>query len=155
MIAGATEDTLTRARALVTALVLRLRRAVDLWYMTAATVVNLANFAFYGLVGHILRPAAYGAAAALLNVVSVAAIPLNAVQAAVVREVVLQARAGVPPAARRTGTMFAVSALAATVELAGASPLAERFFGWGRWSRWSCRPCGWHRRSSAPCSMAC
>ena len=41
----------------------RLRRAGDLWYITAATVVNVANFAFFGLVGHLLHPSAYGAVA--------------------------------------------------------------------------------------------
>lgn len=75
----------------------RLRRAGDLWYITAATVVNMANFAFFGVVGHLLHPAAYGAVAALLNVVSIAAIPLNAVQAAIVAEVVRQAHGGTPP----------------------------------------------------------
>jgi hypothetical protein len=35
---------------------LRLWRGGDLWYVTAATVVNVANFAFFGLVGHLLRP---------------------------------------------------------------------------------------------------
>jgi O-antigen/teichoic acid export membrane protein len=109
----------------------RLRRAGDLWYITAATVVNVANFAFFGLVGHLLHPSAYGAVAALLNVVSIAAIPLNAVQAAVVREVVLQARGGVPPTVRRAGALFICSGLCATALVAAMSPLAERFFGLG------------------------
>jgi O-antigen/teichoic acid export membrane protein len=109
----------------------RLRRAGDLWYIIAATVVNVANFAFFGLVGHLLHPSAYGAVAALLNVVSIAAIPLNAVQAAIVREVVMQARGGAPPTVRRAGALFVASGLGATVLLAGASPLAARFFGLG------------------------
>jgi O-antigen/teichoic acid export membrane protein len=109
----------------------RLGDAGDIWYITAATVVNVANFAFFGLVGHLLRPSAYGAVAALLNVVSIAAIPLNAVQAAIVREVVLQSRGGVPPTLRRAGALFVGSGLGATVLLAAASPLAARFFGLG------------------------
>jgi O-antigen/teichoic acid export membrane protein len=109
----------------------RLRRAGDLWYITAATVVNMANFAFFGVVGHLLHPAAYGAVAALLNVVSIAAIPLNAVQAAIVAEVVRQAHGGTPPTVRRAGALFVVSGLGATVLLAGTSPLVARFFGLG------------------------
>jgi hypothetical protein len=38
----------------------RLRCAGDLWYITAATAVNVANFTFFGLVDHLLRPSAYG-----------------------------------------------------------------------------------------------
>lgn len=110
---------------------LRLWRGGDLWYVTAATVVNVANFAFFGLVGHMLRPSSYGAVAALLNVVSIAAIPLNAVQAAIVREVVIQSKDGSAPAVRRAGALFVGSGLCATTLLVGASPLAERFFGLG------------------------
>ena len=72
-----------------------------------------------------------GAVAALLNVVSIAAIPLNAVQAAIVREVVRQNRDGSPPAVGRAAAVFVGSGLCATALLAGASPLAERFFGLG------------------------
>ena len=38
----------------------RLRCAGDLWCITAATAVNVANFTFFGLVDHLLRPSAYG-----------------------------------------------------------------------------------------------
>jgi O-antigen/teichoic acid export membrane protein len=110
---------------------LQLWRGGDLWYVTAATVVNVANFAFFGLVGHLLRPSSYGAVAALLNVVSIAAIPLNAVQAAIVREVVIQSKDGAPPAVGRAGAVFVGSGLFATALLVGVSPLAERFFGLG------------------------
>jgi O-antigen/teichoic acid export membrane protein len=109
----------------------RLRRAGDLWYITAATVVNVTNFAFFGLVGHLLHPSEYGAVAALLNVVSIAAIPLNAVQAAIVREVVLQAKGGVPPTVRRAGALFVGSGLCATLLVIAVSPSAARFFGLG------------------------
>jgi O-antigen/teichoic acid export membrane protein len=94
-------------------------------------VVNLANFAFFGLVGHVLRPSSYGAVAALLNVVSITAIPLNAVQAAIVREVVIQSKDGSRPAVRKAGAVFVGSGLFATALLVGVSPLAERFFGLG------------------------
>lgn len=120
-----------RGRELVAILASRLGETGDLWYITAAGVVNVANFVFFGLVGHLLRPSAYGAVAALLNVVSIASIPLNAVQAAVVREVVLQSRDGVAPALRRAGALFVVCGLGATVLVAGASPLAARYFGLG------------------------
>ncbi len=120
-----------RSRGVVVTSTARLRQTGDLWYITAAGVVNVANFAFFGLVGHLLRPSAYGAVATLINVVSIASIPLNAVQAAVVREVVLQSRDGVAPALRRAGAMFAVCGLGATLLVAGTSPLAARYFGLG------------------------
>lgn len=106
-----------------------MRTAGDLWYVAAATVVNIANFAFFGLVGHVLRPSAYGAAVALLNVVSIAAIPLNALQAAVVHETVLQSPDRVLPDTRRAAIGFALTSLCVTAALAVASPVAARFFG--------------------------
>jgi O-antigen/teichoic acid export membrane protein len=120
-----------RARGIASTNTRRLWRGGDLWYIGAAAVVNVANFAFFGLVGHLLRPSSYGAVAALLNVVSIAAIPLNAVQAAIVREVVIQSKDGSPPAVRRAGAVFVGSGLCATALLVGVSPLAERFFGLG------------------------
>jgi O-antigen/teichoic acid export membrane protein len=113
----------------ITALIKRTRASGDLWYLVAAMVVNIANFAFFGLVAHLLPPSAYGTTVALLNVVSIAAIPLNALQAAVVRETVLQSDDGVIPDARRAGIAFAIVSLCATMLLALASPAAARFFG--------------------------
>jgi O-antigen/teichoic acid export membrane protein len=107
----------------------RFTRADDAWYVVAATVVNVANFAFFGLVGHLLRPSAYGAVATLLNVVSIAAIPLNALQAAVVQETVLQSRDGAAPTVRRAGIAFAVAGLLVMAVIAASAPAMVGFFG--------------------------
>ncbi len=107
----------------------RLRQADDIWYIVAATVVNIANFAFFGLVGHLLHPSSYGAVAALLNVISIAAIPLNALQAAVVQETVVQSRDGIVPTVRRAGLGFAAASLLVVVIVAALSPVISQFFG--------------------------
>jgi O-antigen/teichoic acid export membrane protein len=107
----------------------RLKRAGDLWYIIAAAVVNVGNFAFFASVGHLLGPAAYGAVAALLNVVSIVSIPLNAVQAAVVQEVVRQSHDGIAPTVRRAGIAFLAFGLVTTAALAAGSPLAASFLG--------------------------
>jgi len=117
------------SRAALAATLSRLRASGDLWYLIAAVVVNVANFGFFGLVGHLLRPSAYGAAAALLNVVSIAAIPLNAVQAAVVQETVIQTRDGVIPDVRRAAIGFTAVSGLVTLVVAAGSPLLAGFFG--------------------------
>ncbi len=131
--AAGADDLGPRGRAVgIGALVDGIRRicaADDVWYVAAATIVNLANFAFFGLVGHLLRPSAYGAVATLLNIVSIAAIPLNALQAAVVQETVLQSRDGRLPSVRRAGIAFAAVSLLVAAIVAGLSPVAARFFG--------------------------
>lgn len=106
-----------------------LHRAGDTWYLAAAVVVNLANFVFFGLVGHLVPPTSYGTVVALLNVVSISSIPLNGVQASVVQETVAQSRSGHVPPLGFSLWAFCLSGSAATVALAAASPWAGRFFG--------------------------
>jgi O-antigen/teichoic acid export membrane protein len=118
-----------RLQALAVNAIRRARETGDLWYIAAAMVVNVANFAFFGLVGHVLGPSSYGAVAALLNVVSIAAIPLNALQAAVVQETVLQSTDGVLPSLRRAGIGFAAASLVATMLITVLSPVIAGFFG--------------------------
>ncbi|HEV2360794.1 MAG TPA: glycosyltransferase, partial [Acidimicrobiales bacterium] len=57
-------------------------------YVLASVATNFFNFLFAVVVSRQLGPSAYGAASALLNVITVVTIPLLALQAAVVQEVV-------------------------------------------------------------------
>ena len=68
------------------------------WSIVVATTgVNGLNFLFHVLISRLLGPSHYGALGAVLNVISVAAVPLGAVQLAVTRAVAPgQGKGGMP-----------------------------------------------------------
>ncbi len=94
-------------------------------YVLATAIVNVLNLAFHVVISRQLGPADYGAAAALLNVVTVVSIPLVALQAAVVQAVAAAGQSSL--ALRRAlATTLAVGALLTALLLA-FSPLLEGF----------------------------
>ena len=97
------------------------------WSLVVATTgVSGLNFLFHVLVGRLLGPPQYGAFTAVLNIISVLAVPLGAVQLAVTQAVVSGAGTGRVSLRSLTvkATLWGVGAMAVTEALA---PLTDRF----------------------------
>jgi O-antigen/teichoic acid export membrane protein len=97
------------------------------WSLVVATTgVSGLNFLFHVLISRLLGPPQYGAFTAVLNIISVLAVPLGAVQLAVTQAVV--SRAGSERVSLRSltvkATLWGVGAMAATEAL---SPLTNNF----------------------------
>ncbi len=97
------------------------------WSIVVATTgVNGLNFLFHVLISRLLGPSHYGALGAVLNVISVLAVPLGAVQLAVTRAVAPGQRKGGMSLRRLTvkATLWGTGAMAAVWLL---SPLIDGF----------------------------
>jgi O-antigen/teichoic acid export membrane protein len=97
------------------------------WSIVVATTgVNGLNFLFHVLISRLLGPSHYGALGAVLNVISVLAVPLGAVQLAVTRAVAPgQGKGGMPLRSLTVKTMLWGTGAMAAVWL--LSPLIDGF----------------------------
>jgi glycosyltransferase involved in cell wall biosynthesis/O-antigen/teichoic acid export membrane protein len=94
--------------------------------VVATTGVSGFNFLFHVLISRLLGPSQYGAFNAVLNIISVLAVPLGAVQLAVTQAVV--SRAGKEPISLRRLTVKAMLWGAAAMAAVGVvSPLIDGF----------------------------
>jgi O-antigen/teichoic acid export membrane protein len=100
-----------------------------LTYVAATAIVGVSNFAFHVLVSRQLGPSDYGAISALLSVVTFLSIPLLALQAAVVQEVVGTDETRTSLGSLLRGTAWA--ALGATALLAAWAPFVASFLALG------------------------
>ncbi len=100
------------------------------WSFVVATAgVNGFNFLFHVVISRLLGPSHYGALGALLNFISVLAVPLGAVQLAVTRAVVTGD--GQPRSLRTLALRTTASGFGAMVVFWAASPLLGRFLNLG------------------------
>jgi O-antigen/teichoic acid export membrane protein len=104
------------------------RRGDEGAYVVSIAISNVANLGFFVAVGRLFSLSNYGAIAAVLTVVTLTNVPLNAIQAGAVRARVDAARAGEERSLARVATRFAIGGALATVVVAGGSPLIEHFF---------------------------
>jgi O-antigen/teichoic acid export membrane protein len=106
----------------------RQRRGEELAFFLSNCLVNVANFAFFVVVGRLFSLSSYGAIAALLSVVTVTNTPLNAIQAAVVDATVANERLSHGRSLRTAAAFFGLAGAATTALFAAAAPLFESFF---------------------------
>lgn len=95
----------------------------------ALTAVNLGNFGFHVVVSRLLTPDAYGTLVAMLGIVLVLTVPLNAMQVAVTRETAIRRAARGDEEFRLDGLVVrsAVAGLAAFVLFCLAAPVLKSF----------------------------
>jgi O-antigen/teichoic acid export membrane protein len=117
-----------RLRLLSAVSALRGHSGEEVAFVVSNALVNVANFGFFVAVARLFSPTHYGAISALLSIVTVANTPLNAIQAGVVHATVVMRHALGDPSPRRVTAWFALCGLGATVLVAAASPVLERFF---------------------------
>jgi glycosyltransferase involved in cell wall biosynthesis/O-antigen/teichoic acid export membrane protein len=94
--------------------------------VVATTGVNGLNFLFHVLISRLLGPSYYGALGAVLNVISVLAVPLGAVQLAVTQAVVSGAGKE-PMSLRRLTVKAALWGVGAMIAAWALSPLMDGF----------------------------
>ncbi|MFC0081410.1 oligosaccharide flippase family protein [Aciditerrimonas ferrireducens] len=95
-------------------------------YLLATVLANAASFGFHLTTSRLLGPAGYGALMSLLGIVTAAALPVSALQAAVAQALASRR----PPSAgalRQTLLRSWALALLCVLVLAAASPLIDRF----------------------------
>lgn len=98
-------------------------------FLIATVLANLASFGFHLSTSRLLGPAGYGALGSLLGLVTAAALPASALQAAVAQRVAT----GPDPTARADQRLpwalrhGALAGLAAMAAVAVATPLVDRF----------------------------
>jgi O-antigen/teichoic acid export membrane protein len=112
---------------------LALARNGGLAFFAGTVIYNAGNFFFHMAMSRMLGPARYGALGSLLGLVTVAVLPVSALQAAVTQSVAAHRARLRSPAPARPGSLggvFAITALAGAAVLAVsavASPLVDRF----------------------------
>src|SRR6185312_1871167 len=97
------------------------------WSIVVATAgVNGLNFLFHVLISRLLGPSYYGALGAVLDVISVLAVPLGAVQLALT-QAVISGRGQQRISLRRLTMKAAIWGAGAMVAVGGLSPLMDGF----------------------------
>lgn len=124
---------------MVWAAVTRLRSLGDRLWRTAATrgglifvlagiSVSLSNFVFHLILSRLLGPVHYGVLGALVNVTTVATVPLSAIQVTVAQSIASRPD---PAATPPLGRLLRIAAVVSIVALAlwiAATPTLDRFF---------------------------
>ena len=98
------------------------------WSLLMASVgVSGLNFAFHAMISRLLGPASFGALGAVLNVITVLAVPLGAVQVAVTQAVAPRAGRDERPSLRRLTVQAGLWGAAAMAAFWALAPLIDGF----------------------------
>lgn len=96
-------------------------------FLIAAAGVNLSGFLFHLVMSRNLGPAYYGELGSLLNIITVLAVPIGALQLTVTQAVVKQFDVGGPRSLRRLVGLSLVGGTVAMLVLCATIPLLDRF----------------------------
>lgn len=98
------------------------------FFVVASGTVALANFAFHLVMSRLLGPASYGALGALINVTTVASVPLSAVQITVAQSIAGRGDAALDPPLGRLMRIASLGAVGVLVPWLAITPTLDRFF---------------------------